>query len=681
MSRAGKSPSNREMTELIALFQAGQYAAAATLAQTMTVRFPVHAFGWKALGAAWREMGWIEDALAPMQQAAELSPRDAEAHTNLGNTLTDLGRLDEAEASHRRALQVNPELAEAHYNLGNTLTDLGRLDEAEASYRQAIRIRPDYVDALNNSAFVLNAQGKAMAALDMVRQSLEIEETQKAKEHFVACVKGLRFSVVDATFRALMARALTEPWGRPGDLAETAIHVVKAGGLAAHAADPLLRALLESAPACDIEMERFLTVARRGLLEAATGTAPPGREIGAALSFYCALSRQCFINEYVFSCADEEIRKARELRDALAAALEARTEVPVLWPVAVAAYFPLSSLTHAGRLLETQWPDPVTAVLEQQVREPAEEQQLRSTIPRLTEIEDQVSLLVQKQYEENPYPRWIAEAPGDRPLPVDAALRRILPLAPFRPVGQRDKTEVLIAGCGTGQHAIGTAQLIRGAKVLAVDLSMASLAYAKRKTRQMGLTSIEYAQADLLRLGSIGRSFDVIESVGVLHHLADPWAGWRVLLSLLRPGGFMKLGLYSAAARGNVMKARAAIAQGGYGATAEEIRRCRQDLMALDNAADFGSLLKSNDFFSTSACRDLLFHVQEKHVTLAEIDAFLRENHLMFLGFESGAIVQAYRRRFPDDRPATDLGRWQIFESENPGTFVRMYQFWVQAME
>jgi tetratricopeptide (TPR) repeat protein/2-polyprenyl-3-methyl-5-hydroxy-6-metoxy-1,4-benzoquinol methylase len=679
MSRAGKSPNPREMNELVALFQAGQYAQAATVAQTMTVRFPRHAFGWKALGAAWREMGWIEDALTPMQQAAALSPGDAEAHTNLGNTLTDLGRLDEAEASHRRALEITPDLAEAHYNLGNTLADLGRLEEAEASYRQAIRIRPDYVDALNNSAFVLNAQGKAVAALDMVRQSLEIEETQKAKEHFVACVKGLRFTVADDGFRALMARALTEPWGRPGDLAETAIHVVKAGGLAAHAADPLLRALLESAPACDIELERFLTVARSGLLESATGTAPTGGEIGAALGFHCALSRQCFINEYVFSCADEEIRRARELRDALAAALEARTEVPVLWPVAVAAYFPLSSLTLAGRLLETQWPEPVRAVLEQQVREPAEELQLRSTIPRLTEIEDQVSLLVQKQYEENPYPRWIAEAPGGQPLPVDAALRRILPLAPFRPLGERDKTDVLVAGCGTGQHAIGTAQLIQGAKVLAVDLSMASLGYAKRKTRQMGLTSIEYAQADLLKLGSIGRSFDVIESVGVLHHLADPWAGWRVLLSLLRPGGFMKLGLYSEAARGNVRKARAIIAERGYGATAEEIRRCRQDLMVLDESAGFGSLLKSNDFFSTSACRDLLFHVQEKNVTLSAIDAFLRDNQLTFLGFEGSAIVQAYRRRFPGDRAATDLGQWQIFESENPGTFARMYQFWVQA--
>ena len=70
-----------------------------------------------------------------------------------------------------------------------------------------------------------------------------------------------------------------------------------------------------------------------------------------------------------------------------------------------------------------------------------------------------------------------------------------------------------------------------------------------RKTRELGVSSIEYAQADLLKLGSLGKQFDVIEAGSVLHHLADPWTGWRTLLSLLRPGGFMLLGLYSNIAR------------------------------------------------------------------------------------------------------------------------------------
>ena len=672
----GKKPSHHDLNAVAAHFHAGRYAEAATLAQTLTARFPRHAFGWKALGAAWKEMGWSEEALGPMQRAAALSPDDAEAHTNLGNTLNDLGRLDEAEASHRLALKLKPGLAEAHFNLGNTLADLDRLSEAEAAYRQATRLKPDYVDALNNAAFVLNAQGESMMSLEMIRRSLAIKDTQKAKEFFVDCVKGLKVTSADGSFRELLLRALAEPWGRPSELAKAAIDVLKLDP-EMDTADPLLHALLESAPVCDIELERFLTAARRNMLEAASGTAQGGA-MGLDLAFCCALAQQCFINEYVFSHAEGEIRKARELRDAMAAALEAGAEVPARWPVAVAAYFPLCSLPAAAKLLEATWPEAVSAVLVQQVREPAQELQVRSTIPRLTPIEDALSLSVQKQYEENPYPRWMKDAPGREPLAVNVALRKILPLAPLRRLVRSDRPDILIAGCGTGQHAIGTAQLFQGANVLAVDLSLASLGYAKRKTRELGLNSIEYAQADLLKLGSLGRSFDVIESVGVLHHLADPWSGWRALLSLLRPGGLMKLGLYSEVARRNVAKARAVIAERGYGSTAEEIRRCRQDLMALGESTDFGSLLESTDFFSMSACRDLLFHVQEKPTTLVAVEAFLRENKLQFLGFEGSPNVQAYRRRFPEDRAAIDLGRWQIFEGENPDAFKRMYQFWIQ---
>ena len=437
--------------------------------------------------------------------------------------------------------------------------------------------------------------------------------------------------------------------------------------------------MLVSAPICGIEMERFLTMARCAMLEAATGMTASDGDIDTALSFHSALARQCFINEYVFSYTPDEIRKASALRDSLVAALETNAQVPVLWPITVAAYFPLYSLPLAPRLLHSQWPDAVAAVLAQQVREPEEELQLRTTIPRLTNIEDEVSLLVQNQYEENPYPRWVRAAPAGKAKNIVGYLCQKFPLASFNRHGNSGSIDILIAGCGTGQHSIGTAQQFQGAQVLAIDLSISSLGYAKRKTRELGLTSIEYAQADLLKLGSLGRSFDVVESAGVLHHLADPLAGWRVLLSLLRTGGFMKLGFYSEVARRNIVRIRTLIAEQGYGSTAEDIRRCRQDLVDLDQSADFGTTLKSSDFFSISTCRDLLFHVQEHRMTLTGIDAFLRENNLSFLGFETeGNVLHAYKQRFPDDRAAINLVQWQVFENENPDTFIGMYQFWIQ---
>src|SRR5262249_61146965 len=135
-------------------------------------------------------------------------------------------------------------------------------------------------------------------------------------------------------------------------------------------------------------------------------------------------------------------------------------------------------------------------------------------------------------------------------------------------------------GCGTGQQSIETAQMYPAARVLAVDLSLSSLAYAQRKTRALGLRNIDYAQADILRLGSLDRTFDLIQSTGVLHHLADPLPGLPVLIKLLRPRGLMNLGFYSEAARQPMVAARKFIAQRGYRPTLADIRPCRQELMS-----------------------------------------------------------------------------------------------------
>jgi hypothetical protein len=85
------------------------------------------------------------------------------------------------------------------------------------------------------------------------------------------------------------------------------------------------------------------------------------------------------------------------------------------------------------------------------------------------------------------------------------------------------------------------------------------------------------------------------------------------------------------------------------------------------------------DFFSLSGCRDLLFHVQEHRMTLPQIAAFIADAGLVFLGFDAeNALLAQYAARFPADTAKTDLASWHRFETENPGSFASMYQFWVQ---
>src|SRR5262249_5460238 len=150
------------------------------------------------------------------------------------------------------------------------------------------------------------------------------------------------------------------------------------------------------------------------------------------------------------------------------------------------------------------------------------ERELRNTIPRLTSIEDEVSRRVQQQYEENPYPRWVHAASQVDAIPIDQYFPDQFPRRSFTPLRKNEALDVLVAGCGTGQIAISSAQKYRGARVLAFDLSLTSLSYAKRKTPPALAPRIDYAQADILKLASINRRFDVIDVSGVLHHMADP---------------------------------------------------------------------------------------------------------------------------------------------------------------
>ncbi len=682
-------------------------------------------------GIAFQQQGKLEEAAASYERALALRPNYAEAHLNLGVTRNEQGRPQEAVASYDRALLLRPDYVEAQYNRGNALKSLGKLREAVDCYRKVVGVRPNHWEAFNNMgsalvgldpgeaeasirraldlspnnttvlsnlASISNAQGRPLEGLRFVEQALRISETPEARSIFVSCVSRASLPRDDRSpdrraLRLLVARALGEAWGRPSDLAPVAIELLKADPLPLEAAvpgpldpaasgepgsDPLMRALLQSTPVCDVELERYLTTARRALLEKASSQTEPDDGGVPQLGFFAALASQCFINEYVFSTSADEAASAGALREKLEQVLEAGRKPWPSWVVAVASYFPLLGLANARRLLETPWPAEIEAVLEQQISEPLEELEIRASIPTLTALDDEVSIQVKSQYEENPYPRWIKVPLADRAKDIEGHFRATFPLAPIRPHQRRATTDILICGCGTGQHPIDTASRFGEAQVLAIDLSMSSLSYAKRKTRELGLASITYAQADLLRLDTLGRQFDVIEAAGVLHHLSNPWVGGQIVASLLRPGGFMKLGLYSEVARRHVVEVRAFIEHQGYDATSADIRRFRDTLM---NAAENEGLIRllGSDFFSVSGCRDLLFHVQEHRMTLTDVEGFLRANGLTLLGFDiEPAVLRSYRQRFPDDAPATDLARWQIFENENPRTFLGMYQFWVQ---
>jgi len=539
-----------------------------------------------------------------------------------------------------------------------------KLDDAARMYKRVLLLNPNHAEACNNLARVLQTQGKTKESSGYYARALTLmPQLLEQYTGICATLAALLPPLGEALRRqtASSSKQLTESESL-GD-----------AGLAAIAADPLLHHLLQSTPVRDVAFERLLTSLRLSLLaDAMAGktTSEP------ALGFACALAKQCFINEYVFATTPEEDARVDRLKSVLGDALTTGTAVDRAQLAVLAMYRPLHALASASRLFDCDWAPAIDDLLTQQLREPAEELMLRDSIPRLTPVDDEVSRRVRQQYEENPYPRWVFAAGQVSAIPLDQYLREQFPASVVAPFGKTGALDMLIAGCGTGQVAVASVQKYSGAQALAIDLSLTSLCYAKRKTPAELTARIDYAQADILNLASIGRSFDAIDACGVLHHMADPLEGWRILLTLLRPGGVMHLAFYSEAGRGDVAAARSFIAERGFGSTPADIRRCRQEMLK----TPLVSVTRFTDFFSTSECRDLLFHVQESRLSIPTIKTFLAQNGLRFLGFEfNAAIASRYRGLFAEQGwSITDLDRWHAVEKNYPDTFSGMYQFWVQ---
>ena len=663
---------------------------------------PDYAEAHNNLGTLLLAQGKAAEAVAHHQRALALTPNLAAAAVNLAHALSALGRRDEAIAALRHALASDPNQAEVQNNLGAALLGRGEVTDAVACFERALALQPDLTGAAVNLVKALIIAGELERALRLTRELHDRQETAETRALFFFCLRDPRSGPHAAQYRNYLIRAIEEPWGSPRPLTLVATDLIKrnpaisaaiaqveaawpgppadraldSSTIASIAADPLLRTLLESVQNNDVALERLLTALRAQLLEsAAQGSATADTGL---LAFHCALARQCFINEYVFAGSAQEADTLAALRQRVDKALGSGAPIPPVWIAAIASYAPLHRLGGVAALSTREWPQPLRAVLRQQVDEPAEEARHRAAMPRLTEIKDLGSQAVRAQYEENPYPRWTKLSPTAKPQTVDNYLRERFPNSRFRPLG-KPIVEYLIAGCGAGQQVASVAQVFSHTRITAIDLSLASLSYAKRMTAALGFRDIEFGQADILELGSLGRGFDAIDSSGVLHHVSDDYAGWRVLLSLLRPGGVMRVALYSTLARRDIEAARRYIAARGLRATAADIRLCRQEIMAMPEGEPARNAMTLIDFFSLSDCRDLLFHVQERTSTIEEIAEFLQAEKLEFLGFETEpGTAWRYAQRFPDDPARVNLAYWHRFEQDNPDTFIAMYEFWIQ---
>jgi SAM-dependent methyltransferase len=96
---------------------------------------------------------------------------------------------------------------------------------------------------------------------------------------------------------------------------------------------------------------------------------------------------------------------------------------------------------------------------------------------------------------------------------------------------------VLEAGCGTGAQTVHLARSSREAEIVSIDVSMESVAQARRRLKLAGYGNVVFQVADLYELPFEEASFDDVFLCFVLEHLVEPERALVALRQPLKPGG------------------------------------------------------------------------------------------------------------------------------------------------
>jgi SAM-dependent methyltransferase len=517
--------------------------------------------------------------------------------------------------------------------LAQQLARAGRLAEARTAYARSIEAHPDFLPGYLALGGLAAHQGDTATGLQVLRAALARAEGNAAarraiRQPLVGLLATIRPTAPDPQLETDLLNCLNDDQLDAQPLAR-----VTAELLLRKDSQPLWIAFLTRCINTHPEMEAHLIAMRDAMIAGDT-----------ASLLLPALAIQAFANQYAWP---EPEQAPTGLAEALVRPL-------------------------------VEYPDgELWQLLAHRVREIAVEHEHAAALPSFATPEG-LSAQVQRQYEEHPYPRW-QTTPASRRTDFRQLLenlpgidRAALPPAPLA---------VLIAGCGTGYEAIDMARMDPSLSVTAVDLSRASLAFARRKADELRVTNIEFLHGDILALDRLGETFHVANSTGVLHHMADPDAGLASIVHVLRPGGIIRLALYSHRARAPVRAAHALIAERHWQPDADGIRAFRAHILSLPDNDPLAVLRQSDDFYSLSGCRDLVFHVHERHYGFPDIAALVAGAGLNLVGFDASPEATArFREKHGANADPLDLALWDAVEADHPFLFAGMIQFWCQKL-
>ena len=640
---------------------------------------------WLKLGYIWTKQARHAEAKDAHQMAATLAPANSEALLNLGLSFIHLGEPDAGLPWIEKSFMANPTKKMAE-DLGDAFATRGDYRLAAYYYLKGRKIDGSDPSLQAKLAHILYSDGDTFGAMVLY---IDLVVRYPSNPHYINSLTDI-YRKVDHTsfderaYQALMIclktenvkhRYLAPAWTslfllnpKMDPLRTIANGKTESKNLIEMApllGDEYINLGLKNLPLLNVQAEQiFEGIRRYFLLHHADADQWPKE----ALPFLASLAVQCWSNDFVFYETAEEVAALEKLtqatKDIIAADKEGDLPEALLLCL-FACYRPLYTITRPGvklplaksRLYEMR------PLLKAQIQNPEREHALIATIPDFTEITDETSRAVQAMYAQRPYPRW--KSTNMEPIRGEVAdLSRGL--------------AILIAGCGTGQEPSIYANSTPHARITAIDLSLPSIAYGKRMAEEIGYANkIDFMHGDLMEVGKIGRTFDLVVSSGVLHHMKEPEKGFAAILNTLKPGGRMNISLYSQIARDlNLGPASEYIKKKGYTSSDADIRQFRHEVMQMPVDDPIRRCVRASDFFMMAECNDLLFHVQEHRFTCLTLKALTEKLGLeLFHVYMQPKYAKAWKEKHPDN-PKFDFDRLHVFEQENPDLFLEMYKMY-----
>ncbi len=386
------------------------------------------------------------------------------------------------------------------------------------------------------------------------------------------------------------------------------------------------------------------------------------------------LAIQCYLNEYIYDSDVNEEAAIESLEVGIENQIARGDRTNIIQVLILACYQQIRDKPWISGLDKKTNIDEFLRV---HVVEPKTEIRLSKDISARV-ISNKVSGLVSEHYEQNPYPKWTSLRLEPEPYRFEQFFSS-KSLNFHRPAffDEQREIDILVAGCGTGQECIELASQIRNCRVLATDISLSSLAFAKRKSQEYGIKNIDFLKLDILDIRTLDRRFDLVMCSGVLHHMEEPLRGWKELTSALIDGGLMKVALYSAKARSGFPRLYQSLTSGGSKLSNSELRKFRTRFRDTQKK-NYPEVFNTFDFYNLSEFRDLLVHSTEHRFDIKDIQSMLEILGLRFCGFENRKLLRSFLSKFNGKESLDNLEKWDQFEITYPKSFKSMYQFWCQ---